>query len=171
MRRLLPLLAAALALTVSAPAAARSVKTPVCGAAVNVPEPLRQHLTRFAERMGFRHTGAAAGVIFHVHRTGRLPDCYVTKRAARARGWRPGRSLWPRLLGTAIGGDRFYNREGRLPGGAFYIEADLDYAGGRRNARRLVFDRRTRGAWAIWVTLDHYRSFRRVPRPAPARRD
>jgi guanyl-specific ribonuclease Sa len=54
------------------------------------------------------------------------------------------------------------NREGRLPAaaGRRWTEADLDYGCGRRNAKRLVFssDR------LIFVTVDHYETFREVPR-------
>ena len=39
-------------------------------------------------------------------------------------------------------------------------EADLDYRGGRRNARRLVFG----SDGSRWVTMDHYETFQAVPR-------
>ena len=45
------------------------------------------------------------------------------------------------------------------PGRRFF-EADLDYAGGSRGARRLVWS----SDGLRWVTLDHYRSFREVPK-------
>lgn len=89
--------------------------------------------------------------------SGKLPDRYVSKRAAQAAGWRPGQSLWQVLPGKSIGGDAFGNREGRLPAGR-YREADLDYRGGKRNAKRLVFtpDRN-------YITIDHYETFHKVP--------
>lgn len=86
----------------------------------------------------------------------RLPDRFVTKKKAQELGWRPGKDLWSvrELRGKSIGGDRFGNREGRLPAGN-WREADLDYKGGHRGAKRLLFsdkgDRR--------VTVDHYRTF------------
>ena len=134
-----------------------------CGAAVEIPAEHMQRLATFAERAGLRQTRAAAGTIWHVHSTGRLPECYLTKRDAEERGWRPGGDLWRSAPGTAIGGDRFGNREGRLPARNRYVEADLDYTGGRRGAARLVFARDTKGRWLIWVTADHYRTFREVP--------
>jgi hypothetical protein len=144
-----------------------AAQTPVCGARVTVPEAARAQLRRFVERMGLRYTRAAVGVIWAVHATGRLPRCYLTKGQARRRGWRRGSSLWRVARGHAIGGNRFSNRERRLPRDYRYVEADLDYdgrwRGGRRGARRLVFARSTKGRWRIWVTMDHYRSFRRVP--------
>jgi len=92
----------------------------------------------------------------------RLPEKFVTKRQARKMGWNPGRDLWdaPALRGRSIGGDRFENREGILSGrGRKLREADLDYKGGRRGAKRLVFS----GDGGRWVTVDHYRTFVEVP--------
>lgn len=134
-----------------------------CGSAVAVPAEHAQRLAAFAEKLELRHARAAAGTIWHLHETGRLPDCYLTKRAAEERGWQPGRDLWRIAPGHAIGGDNFGNREGRLPQRNRYVEADLDYAGGRRGPARLVFARETKGRWLIWLTTDHYRTFREVP--------
>ncbi len=92
--------------------------------------------------------------------TGRLPARFVTKRDAREAGWQPGRSLWasPALKGKALGGDRFGNRERRLPRAEWH-EADLDYRGGKRNAKRLLFST----AGQRYVTVDHYQTFLEVP--------
>ena len=117
---------------------------------------------------GIENTGrytAAVGTMSWVHRTGRLPECYLTKRRAEERGWRPGSDLWRVAPGHSIGGDNFGNREGRLPPRGRYVEADLDYAGGRRGAARLVFVRDSRGRWLQWITTDHYRTFQEVPAP------
>ncbi|RNC66703.1 MAG: ribonuclease [Desulfuromonadales bacterium] len=91
-----------------------------------------------------------------------LPSTFVTKNKAKSAGWRPGRDLWsvPALKGMSIGGDRFANREGKLPdGGRRWREADLDYKGGRRGAKRIVFSDDGRRM----VTVDHYRTFTEVP--------
>ena len=116
----------------------------------------------FAARVGLADVDAFVDTIGHLERTGRLPPRYVTKDEARALGWQPGRDLWAVAPGRSIGGDVFGNRERRLPPLArnAYREADLDYRGGRRNARRLVFG--TDGS--RWVTMDHYDTFERVPR-------
>jgi ribonuclease T1 len=89
-----------------------------------------------------------------------LPPKYVSKRKAREQGWRPGRDLWSvnSLRGSSIGGDRFKNREGRLPNRP-WREADLDYQGGHRGSKRLIFSR----DGERYVTVDHYRSFVEVP--------
>ena len=166
MRFRLSLLAVlAAALIGLAPAEADRPRPPACGAGVEVPAEHAQRLTAFAERLELRQVRAAVGTIWHVHATGRLPECYLTKRAAEGRGWRPGSDLWRVTLGAAIGGDNFGNRERRLPARNRYVEADLDYTGGRRGAARLVFVRKSKGRWLMWVTTDHYRSFHEVPPP------
>jgi ribonuclease T1 len=92
----------------------------------------------------------------------KLPPKFVTKGQARKRGWRPGRDLSgiPDLRGKSIGGDRFQNREGKLPdGGRSWREADLDYRGGKRGAKRLIYSDDGRRM----VTVDHYSTFTEVP--------
>jgi ribonuclease T1 len=159
-RRITILLLAALA-ALAAPASAQEV----CGSAVSVPEAEARVLLPFAEQLRLKYPRAAIGTMSHLHATGRLPDCYLSKRAAEERGWRPGSDLGRVAPGHAIGGDNFGNREGRLPARNRYVEADLDYAGGRRGAARLVFARETKGRWLMWVTTDHYNTFREVPAP------
>ncbi len=91
-----------------------------------------------------------------------LPPNFVTKRQATERGWRPGRDLWevPGLRGKSIGGDRFLNREGKLPdGGRSWCEADLDYRGGKRGGKRLVYSDDGKRI----VTVDHYQTYTEVP--------
>jgi ribonuclease T1 len=101
-------------------------------------------------------------VLETLNRTGneRLPSKFVTKRHAQEQGWKPGKDLWsvPTLQGASMGGDRFRNREGRLPRGR-WREADLDYQGGHRGSKRLIFS----GDGKRFVTVDHYRHFVEVP--------
>lgn len=89
-----------------------------------------------------------------------LPGKFVIKRQAKQAGWRPGKDLWsvPALRGKSMGGDRFANREGRLLPGD-WREADLDYRGGHRGAKRLLFSRDGMRR----VTVDHYQTFIEVP--------
>jgi guanyl-specific ribonuclease Sa len=47
-----------------------------------------------------------------------------------------------------------------MKAGRHWQEADLDYACGRRGAKRLVFS----SDGLIYVTLDHYQTFRQVPK-------
>lgn len=89
-----------------------------------------------------------------------LPAKFVNKKTARTRGWKPGKDLWSinALRGCSIGGDRFQNRESRLSDKK-WREADLDYKGGRRGGKRLVFSR----DGERFVTVDHYTTFTEVP--------
>jgi hypothetical protein len=135
----------------------------LCGEAVAVPAAEVRALAPFIARLQLRYARAAIGTISHVNAEGRLPDCYLTRHNAAARGWRPGSDLWQFAPGAALGGDTFANRERRLPAARDYVEADLDYAGGRRGPVRLVFERDGKGRWAQWVTTDHYRTFHKVP--------
>ncbi len=96
----------------------------------------------------------------NANRNARLPDHWVNKRDAQAAGWQRGHDLWdaPTLNGKSIGGDRFGNRERQLPYRQ-WREADLDYKGGHRNAKRLIFSRDGRR----FVTVDHYNTFTEIP--------
>ena len=90
----------------------------------------------------------------------KLTPKFVTKQKARSKGWKPGRDLWSvtELRGSSIGGDRFNNFEQRLPANK-WREADLDYKGGHRGSKRLIFSR----GGKRFVTADHYKTFVEVP--------
>ncbi len=90
----------------------------------------------------------------------KLPPKFLSKREARMRGWKPGKDLWSvnGLKGASIGGDQFKNLEGRLPDNK-WREADLDYKGGHRGSKRLIFSVDGRR----FVTVDHYRTFSEIP--------
>lgn len=121
-----------------------------------------ERLELFARDIGLRDIAGFVEAVEVLDRDRRLPARFVTKDQAERLGWRPGSDLWGVAQGRSIGGDRFGNREGRLPSaaGRRFFEADLDYAGGARGAKRLVWSSDGR----LWVTVDHYRSFREVPR-------
>lgn len=96
-------------------------------------------------------------VVLYLDRYGVLPDNYITKDEARALGWEGG-SVENYLDGTAIGGDRFGNREGLLPkaAGRSYTECDIDTDGqSSRGAKRLVFS----NDGLYFYTEDHYETF------------
>ncbi len=90
----------------------------------------------------------------------KLPPKFVTKQQARGLGWRAGENLWSidGLRGASIGGDRFRNLEGRLPGNQ-WREADLDYKGGHRGGKRFIYSPDGRR----FVTVDHYKTFVGIP--------
>jgi len=90
----------------------------------------------------------------------KLPSNFANKNEARSLGWKPGRDLWSvsALRGSSMGGDHFRNMEGRLPNNK-WREADLDYKGGHRGVKRLIFSR----DGLRFVTVDHYKTFTEVP--------
>lgn len=95
-------------------------------------------------------------VIRYVQQHHRLPDYYITKNEARKQGWNPSRgNLCEVLPGKAIGGDKFGNREKRLPEGEKYYEADVNYHCGSRNADRIIFTRNGE----VYLTKNHYKTF------------
>lgn len=84
-----------------------------------------------------------------------LPDGYITKNEARALGWEERQGNLSEVApGKAIGGDRFQNREKNLPDAPdrIWYEADLDYDGGYRGPKRLLYS----SDGLIYYTLDHY---------------
>lgn len=100
---------------------------------------------------------SAEDVALYLVTYGCLPENYITKNEARDLGWTGG-SVEYYAPGCAIGGDRFYNYDGQLPGGreTLYYECDIDTDGYKsRGAKRLVF---TYGG-SIYYTEDHYETF------------
>ncbi|MFB9120668.1 ribonuclease domain-containing protein [Bergeyella porcorum] len=97
-------------------------------------------------------------VIPFVKQNGTLPSYYLTKSEAKKKGWIPSQgNLCEVLPGQAIGGDRFSNREGKLPKGEQYFEADVNYNCGNRGADRIVFTKKGE----VWLTHNHYKSFQK----------
>jgi hypothetical protein len=90
-----------------------------------------------------------------------LPDNFITKQEAKNHGWNPARqNLWDVAPGKSIGGDRFFNREKKLPDkrGRIWYEADINYKGGKRGKDRIIFS----NDGLIYKTEDHYRTFTRM---------
>jgi len=90
-----------------------------------------------------------------------LPENYLTKNEAYDLGWDPDEgNLWDVAEGMSIGGDKFGNREGLLPKekGRQYYECDIDYEGGYRNEKRIVYS----NDGLIFYTEDHYESFEQL---------
>ena len=115
----------------------------------------------FAQEQGLEDVEGFVEAVTSVRRTGRLPARWLTKDAAQREGWRPGRDLCDSAPDRAIGGDRFGNRERRLPmaKGRTWREADLDFDCGRRGAKRLLFS----SDGLVYLTTDHYETFEEVP--------
>ena len=97
-------------------------------------------------------------VALYLHLYGHLPDNYVTKEEAQAKGWTGGSVERYTGEGTALGGTYFGNYEGLLPKatGRTYTECDIGTVGKTsRGAKRLVFS----NDGLIYYTGDHYESF------------
>lgn len=94
----------------------------------------------------------------YIHIFGKLPPNFITKSEARDLGWESSEgNLWEVAPGMSIGGDRFGNYEGLLPeaDGRTWTECDIDFDGGYRNDKRIVFS----NDGLIYYTDDHYESF------------
>lgn len=92
---------------------------------------------------------------------GHLPSNFVTKKQARDMGWKSNKGNLRKVCeGCSIGGDIFTNSQKVLPvkKGRIYYECDIDYQGGERNAKRIVFS----NDGLIYYTDDHYNSFEQL---------
>ena len=99
-----------------------------------------------------------AEVALFIHTYNKLPRNYITKKDAGSMGWEASEgNLWEVTDKMSIGGDRFGNREGKLPkkSGREYFECDINYKGGFRGPERLVYS----NDGLIYYTKDHYDSF------------
>ena len=126
----------------------------------------RTAATRASERgteagSGIREDGSYTSrdeVALYLHTYGKLPKNFISKKEAEEQGFRFGEGDFGEAFpGMSIGGSRFGNYEGQLPekAGRRYYECDIDYQGGRRNAKRLVYS----NDGLIFYTDDHYKSF------------
>ena len=107
---------------------------------------------------GTATSAGSHGVDLSVFNHGRLPENYLGKKLAQKSGWEPLKGNLAEVLpGMMIGGDRYKNRDGRLPDapGRIWYEADFDYTGGYRNDCRLIYS----NDGLIFATYDHYLTF------------
>lgn len=88
----------------------------------------------------------------------KLPDNYITKAEAKKCGWKPFLGNLDIVApGKVIGGEVFYNRQGKLPEkvGRIWYECDIDYVGGYRNNCRIIYS----NDGLIFKTDSHYNRF------------
>ena len=100
-------------------------------------------------------------VALYIHEFGHLPSNYISKTKAKKAGWVSTKgNLWDVLPGMSIGGSEFYNDEGALPDakGRRWTECDIDYGGGYRNEKRIVFS----NDGLVFYTGDHYKTFEQL---------
>lgn len=100
-------------------------------------------------------------VALYLHTFGHLPDNYITKKEAQKLGWDSKKGNLPEVApGKSIGGSHFGNYEGQLPEkeDRKYFECDLEYDGGYRGAKRLIYS----DDGLIFYTEDHYKTFEQL---------
>lgn len=100
-------------------------------------------------------------VALYLHTYGHLPDNYISKKEAQSLGWDSKKGNLDEVApGKSIGGSHYGNYEGQLPEkeGRKYYECDLDYEGGYRGAKRLVYS----DDGLIFYTEDHYKTFEQL---------
>ena len=97
-------------------------------------------------------------VAAYLNQFGHLPENYITKKEAKKLGWVSSEGNLNKVApGKSIGGDYFGNYEELLPvkKGRSYYECDIDFTGGRRNAKRIIYS----DDGLIYYTDDHYKTF------------
>ena len=100
-------------------------------------------------------------VALYIHTYGTLPSNYISKSKARKAGWDKSKGNLAKVLpGMSIGGSVFYNDDHMMPDAEdrVWYECDIDYEGGFRNAKRLVYS----NDGLIYYTDDHYKTFQRL---------
>ncbi len=135
------------------PATVPPTSTTSTNSSVSQPEPQRP--------LTIDEKTQANTVADYLQQHARLPDFYISKKEARAKGWNAkAGNLCDVLPGRAIGGDRFMNREKQLPeeAGRQWFEADVNYQCGHRGSDRLLYS----NDGLIYLTTDHYRTMQRV---------
>ncbi len=100
-------------------------------------------------------------VALYLHIYGKLPGNFVTKKEAQELGWDNKKGNLDEVApGKSIGGSYFGNYERLLPEkkGRKYYECDLEYEGGYRGAKRLIYS----NDGLIFYTEDHYKTFEQL---------
>ncbi|MDO4305813.1 MAG: ribonuclease domain-containing protein [Eubacteriales bacterium] len=100
-------------------------------------------------------------VAVYIHTYGHLPSNYITKKEAQELGWVSSKGNLDEVApGKSIGGDKFGNYDKMLPeeDGRTYQECDIDFDGGFRNEKRIVYS----SDGLIFYTEDHYETFEQL---------
>lgn len=100
-------------------------------------------------------------VASYIFKYKRLPQNFITKKEAIRLGWAAAKgNLWDVAPGKSIGGDVYHNFEKQLPNlkGRVWREADIEYKGGKRGAKRIVFS----NDGMVFYTSDHYKTFKKI---------
>ena len=114
--------------------------------------PMRTKIVGTATESGWN--GADAWLVYR----GRLPDNYISKKEALKLGWKPSSHNLSKVCpGKLIGGELYYNKQGKLPDkiGRVWYEADFDYITEYRGENRLLYS----NDGMIFVSYDHAKTF------------
>ena len=123
-----------------------------CGASVSGKKEDKPEVTEESLAMD-----AAQELADYIDEHGELPENYITKKEAQARGWKSTYRYVSDLGKGICVCDYFGNYERQLPvvKGRKYYEADCYYQSGPRNGYRLIYS--TDGHY--WFTGNHYNTF------------
>ncbi|MEG2515898.1 MAG: ribonuclease domain-containing protein [Acidaminococcaceae bacterium] len=90
----------------------------------------------------------------------KLPVNFITMQEATKLGWQQGTPLEKVAPGKSLGGDVYKDVANLLPAqeGRTYKECDLDYAGGQRTEKRLVYS----NDGLVFYTSNLYQSFKKL---------
>lgn len=89
---------------------------------------------------------------------GIVPKFYLTKEEAKERGWKPKKgNLCEMIPNHAIGGDYYYNKDGKLPVDHEFREFDINFTCSCRGAERLAVS--TNDPTHQYYSKDHYKNF------------
>lgn len=100
-------------------------------------------------------------VAAYIHKYGKLPSNFITKKEAERLGWEPKEGNLKEVApGMSIGGSGFGNYEGKLPEaeGRSWKECDINADGGYRGAERIIYS----SDGLIYYTGDHYETFEQL---------
>ncbi len=111
-----------------------------------------------AMRAGTVTINGMEGADWYLLTIGELPPYYLSKKKARTLGWKKEKgNLGNVAPGMMIGGDIFWNNNGKLPEllGRVWYEADINYMYGYRGDHRIVYS----NDGLVFVTYGHYTSY------------
>lgn len=117
----------------------------------------------FIEKLKAMYAGTATekgikGADWYIKYYNKLPEYYITRKEAEFLGWKKKKGNLAKIApDQMITGGVYRNDDGKLPDlpDRVWNEADLDYNGGFRNSKRIIFS----NDGLIFVTYDHYNTF------------
>ena len=135
------------------------------GVVIDPEPPLHPNCRCKIERLKALEAGTATkigvlGADWWLKTYGKLPDYYITKRAAIKQGWKPSLGNLDSIASGKMITRDYKNYNGHLPSapGRVWCEADINYTQGYRKLDRILFS----NDGLIFVTYDHYGTFNEI---------